>query len=433
MYEEVLTDWNFWGGYNIDYLGRDYSLQEFVGEGRALILFGVRRAGKSYLAYGYLKRMIGSGLDPKETLILNFEDPRLSGIDSRELIKLYEEYLKLTGAKRPIVVLDEVQSVEGWERFVRYLLEVKRAKVLVTGSSSKLMGEEYATLLTGRHVSIEVFPLSFREFLRFKGLEIKSEAEALKERSRIRALLDEYLEYGGFPEVALQDSRAVKEELLRTYFRDIVTKDVAMRYNVRRVRKLESLARIYVSNVATMVSMRKLSKSLEIGLRTVERFSEYLETARVIRFLKRLSPKAKEVERSRRKVYTIDVGFHTKAGLPITRNLGRIMENVVFLHLAREYGVNEALFYYLTSDGREVDFVVREGRKTVGLIQVTHHLRKGDPRQFRREVGSLVRASKELGCRRAVLITMDQEGLIEEKGVKVKVTPLWKWLLGFEV
>ncbi len=433
MYEEVLTDWNFWGGYDINYLDRDYSLQEFVGEGRALILFGVRRAGKSYLAYGYLKKMIGSGLDPKETLILNFEDPRLSGIDPRGLIKLYEEYLRLTSAKRPIVVLDEVQSVEGWERFVRYLLEVKRVKVLVTGSSSKLMGEEYATLLTGRHVSVEVLPLSFREFLRFKGLEIRSEAEAVKERSRIRALLDEYLEYGGFPEVVLQDSRAVKEELLRTYFRDIVTKDVAMRYNVRRVRKLESLARIYVSNVATVISMRKLSKSLEIGLRTVERFSDYLETARVIRFLKRLSPKVKEVERSRRKVYTIDVGFHTKAGLPITRNLGRIMENVIFLHLAREYKVNEALFYYLTNDGREIDFVIREDRKIVELIQVTHHLREGDSRQFKREVGSLVRASKELGCQKAVLITMDQEDLLEEKGVKIRVTPMWKWLLGFGV
>ncbi len=433
MYEEVLSDWNFWGGYDINYLDRDYSLQEFVGEGRALILFGVRRAGKSYLAYGHLKKMIESGLDPKETLILNFEDPRLSGIGSRELVRLYEEYLKITGAERPTVVLDEVQSVSGWERFVRYLLEVKRARVLVTGSSSKLMGEEYATLLTGRHVSVEVFPLSFKEFLRFRGVEVRSEAEALKERSRIRALLDEYLEYGGFPEVTLQESRAVKEELLRTYFRDIVTKDVTMRYNVRRVGKLESLARIYVSNIATVVSMRKLSRSLGIGLRTVERFSEYLETARVVRFLKRLSPKVKEVERSMRKVYAIDVGFHTKAGLLATRNLGRIMENVVFLHLARRYGVNEELFYYLTSDGREVDFVVREGRKVIGLIQVTYHLREGDPRQYRREVGSLARASKELGCRKAILITMDQEGLTEENGVEIRVVPLWKWLLGVGV
>ncbi len=311
-----------------------------MGEGRAIILFRVRRAGKSYLAYGYLKR---ERPRPKETLILNFEDPRLSGIESRELTRIYEEYLKLTNAKRPIVVLDEVQSVEGWERSVRYLLEVKRTKMLVTGSSSKLMGEEYVTLLTGRHLSVEVLPLSFREFLRFKGFEIRSEAEALKERTRIRALLDEYLEYGGFPEVVLQSSRIVKEELLRTYFRDIVT---------------------------------------------------------------------------------IDVGFHTKVGLPITRNLGRIMENVVFLQLARKYEANEALFYYLTSDGREVDFVIKEGRDITELIQVTYYLREGDSKQFSREVGSLVRVSKELGCRKVILITMDQEDLIEEKGVEVRITSL---------
>lgn len=166
MYEEVLADWNLWGGFDIDYLRRDYSLDEFIGRGRALILFGVRRAGKSYLAYGYLKEKVEEGLDARETLIINFEDPRLSGIGSKELIGLYEEYLKITGARDPIIVLDEVQSVEGWERFVRYLLEVRKVRVIVTGSSSKLMGEEYATLLTGRHVSIEILPLSFREFLR---------------------------------------------------------------------------------------------------------------------------------------------------------------------------------------------------------------------------------------------------------------------------
>ncbi len=432
MYDEILADWNFWGSFNIDYLNRDYLLDEFIGKGRALILFGVRRAGKSYLAYGYLKGKIERGLDAKETLIINFEDPRLSSIESKELIRLYEEYLKITGAKEPIIVLDEIQSIEGWERFVRYLLEVRKARVIVTGSSSKLMGEEYATLLTGRHVSIEVLPLSFREFLRFKGLNV-GELELLRDRARVRSLLDDYLEFGGFPEVALQHSKALKGELLRTYFKDIVTKDVAMRYKVRRVKPLESLAKIYLSNIATVISMRKLARSLGIGLRTVERFSEYLETARVVRFLKKLSPKVKEIERSRAKVYAIDVGFHTKAGIPATRNVGRIMENVVFLHLARKYKANEELFYYTTTDGREVDFVVRKGGKIVKLIQVTHHLREGDPRQFRREVGSLAKASKELKCREAVLVTMGQEDFLEEAKVKVKVVPLWKWLLGFGV
>ncbi len=431
MYEEVLADWNLWGGFDIDYLRRDYSLDEFIGRGRALILFGVRRAGKSYLAYGYLKEKVEEGLDARETLIINFEDPRLSGIGSKELIGLYEEYLKITGARDPIIVLDEVQSVEGWERFVRYLLEVRKVRVIVTGSSSKLMGEEYATLLTGRHVSIEILPLSFREFLRFKGLSL-DEAELLRERARVRSLLDDYLEFGGFPEVTLQSSRALRGELLRTYFRDVVTKDVAMRYNVRRVRSLESLARIYLSNIATVVSMRRLARSLGVSLRTVERFSEYLETARVVRFLKKLSPKVKEIERSRTKVYAIDVGLHTKAGISTTRNIGRIMENVVFLHLARKYRVNEELFYYTTTDGREVDFVIRKGRKVIELIQVTHHLREGDPSQFRREVGSLVKASKELKCRKAALITMNQEGFLEEAKVGVRMIPLWKWLLGFE-
>ncbi len=430
MYEEVLVDWNFWGSYDIEYIDRDYDIGGLISNRYALVLYGVRRAGKSYLAYGYLKKLIEKGVNPKETLIVNFEDPRLTGITVNELTKIYEEYLKLTNARNPIVVLDEVQNVKGWEKFVRYLVENKRLRVIVAGSSSKLMSREYATVLTGRHVDLEVLPLSFREYLRFRGVELKDSIDAYKYRNRILSLLEEYLEFGGFPEVALVKDRRRKEGLLRTYFNDILAKDVAVRYNVRHYQLLESLARIYVTNVSRPLSLRKIARSLNKSLHTIERYTEYLETARMIILLKKISRKAREIEKSIRKIYVVDIGFHTKIGYKFTKDVGRVMENIVLLHLMRKYTLNKELFYYTTSNGREVDFVLKVNGEIKQLIQVTYELRREDHEQYRREIGALVKASRELSCKNLQVITWSQEDVEEVGNVRIKIVPLWKWLLG---
>ena len=225
MYENVLIDWNFWGNFKINYIERDYNIEEYISNRHALVLYGVRRAGKSWLAYGFLLKCIKKGFNPKNTLIINFEDPRLINIDSKECLRILNEYFQLTNAKNPIIVLDEIQNIKGWEKFVRYLVENKRFKVIVTGSSSKLLSKEYASVLTGRHLDIEIFPLSFNEFLRFKGLELNNKIDILKNEAEIKRLLREYIKFGGFPEIVLEETELKKKKLLYQYFYDILEKE----------------------------------------------------------------------------------------------------------------------------------------------------------------------------------------------------------------
>ena len=254
---EILIDWNLWGNFKEDlhvrpaYLSK---LADIVGKGTATSLLGVRRAGKSSLGYLFIRNLLKEGkIQPKDSLIVNLEDPRFpSQMNSDDLIQIYELYLRRLEPSRQVILLDEVQNVSGWERVVRYLLEAKRAQVLITGSASRVLGREVPTVLTGRHVDVEVFPLSFTEFLEFKGIPAGTPTEMAKNRLKIQRALEEYVRWGGFPEVVLSESEARKRELLLRYFEDILAKDVVRRFRVREIKKLEDLADIYLSNICLL-------------------------------------------------------------------------------------------------------------------------------------------------------------------------------------
>ena len=285
------------------------------------------------------------------------------------------------------------------------------------------MSKEYATVLTGRHVDIEIFPLNFREFLRFKGIEIKNEVDIYKNKIRILRTLDEYLEWGGFPEIALLDSKLKRSELLRKYFDDILTKDISERFGIRDKRFLDSLANVYLANISNIVRFRKLSREFNKSIATVERYSYYFETARLFHFLNKISYKVKEVEKSLKKVYVADVAFHTRLALKFSKNIGKVMENIVFLELARKYRINKELFYYVTKSGKEIDFAMRENQRIKALVEVCYE------DDFESHGKKLAEAGKELRCKNLLCITWDYEDEIEFKGKKIRFMPLWKWLL----
>ncbi|MBC7091849.1 MAG: ATP-binding protein, partial [Nitrososphaeria archaeon] len=374
---EVLVDWNFWGSYKKNFIRRDdyfKKISNLCKGNEVIVIKGVRRSGKSSIAYFFIKELINSGLDAKKTLFINFEDPRLPVvIGLEEVNKIFEIYLKNVDSNPKYVVLDEVQYVEAWEKFARFLPEAKDVKVIVTGSSSKLMSEEYSTVLTGRHVDIEVFPLSFSEFLKFKNLEMKNKVDIIKERIKVKKFLDEYLEWGGFPEVVLSEGTERKGELLRSYFYDILLKDIVRRYKVKKVVELERLAKIYISNISTIQSFHKLKNLLNTSLDTVERFSKYMLTARLFLFLDNFSYSLKEQIRSMKKVYAVDLGFYKLHGFKVSENIGRVIENVVLLHLTRKMEFNPIMkIFYLKINSSEVDFVIKEGPEIKQLIQVTY-------------------------------------------------------------
>jgi hypothetical protein len=420
---KILVDWNYWGNYKDESVERGRyieNLNHLLKTGEVMVIKGVRRSGKSTLMLQYIRK---SGLEAKNTLVVNFEDPRFKNLNLELLDKIYEVYQEeLQPDREHYVILDEVQEVEGWEKFARYLHEAKKVQVFITGSSSKLLSEEYSTLLAGRHVDIEIFPLCFSEFLDFKGVSIRSGVEMIKFRHRIRKLLDEYLEFGSFPKVALIEEG--KEELLNNYFRDILIKDVQSRFKVREPVKLEELAKYYLTNIGTLQSFNRVRKLLNLSLDTVERYSKYFTVARLIFFVPKFSFSVREQILNPKKVYCVDTGLRDIVSFKFSEDLGRIVENVVFLNLLFR---NKEIYYWKDKQQREVDFVLKSGLEIEQLIQVTYASNEEEIEV--REKKALIKASEELNCEDMRVITWDYEAEEEFKGEAIKFVPLWKWLL----
>ena len=422
---EALMDWNFWGEFKEDLYARE-KIPSLPTTQVVLAIKGVRRCGKSRLSYIIAKNFLET-----ETLIINFDDPRLKALKPSDIIKLVELYQRNVNEKLPkLLVLDEVQNIKGWENVAKLYAEAKKVKVIVTGSSSKLMSEEYATVLSGRHVGFELFPLSFREFLSW--LKIKHDTGIDKARNKIKIVraLNQYLKNGGFPAVFLTSEDREKTSLLKQYFNDILARDIVKRFSVREIDKIENLASIYLANISMLQSFNKVKSVVNLSLDSVERFSKYFEIARLFLFLKKFEHSLKKQILSVRKVYSIDTGFFNALGFKFSQNIGRVMENVVAIELLRRKSYwhdNWDVYYWRDYQQREVDFVVKEGLKVKQLIQVTYASARDEVNT--REIKSLLKASDLLKCKDLLVLTWDFEGIEEIKNKKVRFMPLWKWLL----
>lgn len=426
----ILEDWNFWKKeLNTGVIRNLYleKLKKNITTNQIITITGARRSGKSFIMRQLAKKLADEGIDKKQILMVNFEDPRFIQLDTKLLQKIYETYLEsLNPAGIPYIFLDEIQEVTNWEKWVRMMHELGKAKIIISGSNAKLLSKELSTLLTGRHIDITVFPLSFREFLFFNNIELKEELDVINKKIEINRLLKEYFEFGSFPEVVLNTQ---KEEILLSYFDDIVNKDLVKRYRIRKPEKLKNLIMFYLSNISSQISFNTLKNHLLISTGTVENFSNYLETVYLTFFLKRFSFKIKEQEKSPRKVYAIDSGLSNIVGFRFSQNIGKIAENLVFLELLRKKAENPKieLYYWKNQRHQEVDFVIKEGFRIKNLIQVSWDINKLNTKK--REINSLLKALEEIKLKEGTIITEDYEGEEYIKGKKIKYLPLWKWLL----
>lgn len=431
---EVLSKWNFWNrDLDTGILRKSYvdELLKFVKTDKIISIVGVRRSGKTTLMRQMAKLLMESSTDRNNFLMVNFEEPEFEGADVSLLQRIYEAYLEIVKPSgKPFVFLDEIQNVNGWERFVRSLNERKDAFMTISGSSSKLLSEELATVLTGRQVYFEVFPLSFKEFLSFEKMEIGGVKDILLNSLKIKRLFREYMEVGGFPEIVLNKDPDFRMRTLRSYYEDIASRDVIQRFKVKKSDKLKILARFYLTNISSPISFNKTSGFVQLPTETVRRFSSYLETANLIFFIRRFSWSVKEQENSPRKVYSVDAGMSNTVGFRFRENLGKVAENLVAVELRRRQAQNPNLeaFYWRDHGQREVDFVVKEGLKVRELIQVCWDV--GDRETKRREVKALVKAMKEFRLKEGLVLTGDFEGEEKVDGRRILYKPLWKWLLG---
>jgi len=429
---EILQDWNFWK----KELDTGKERKEYLKQANRLVkskiiiaIIGVRRSGKSYLMRQVIKKLIEEKKERKNVLFVNFEDKRFAEFYPKLLDEIYETYLEfLKPSGKPLILLDEVHNIPKWERWVRTMQELDKAKIVISGSSSKLLAGELATVLTGRHLDIFVFPLTFKEFLYFKNLEIKDNLDMITKKTEIKRLLSEYIEFGGFPEVVLGEE---KKQLLLTYFDDILTKDIEKRYKLRKSEKLRALVRFYLTNISNTITFNSIKKFLDVTTNTTEKFSSYLEEANMIFFVKRFSYKIKEQEKAPRKVYSIDSGLANAVGFKFSSNLGHSAENIVAIELKKKGTANPNLeIYYWQDLQHEVDFVLKEV-KVKQLIQVCWNIEEYKTRE--RELKALLKASKKLKCKNLLVITADyeREEKIKSKNrtYKIKFIPLWEWLL----
>lgn len=375
------------------------------------LITGPRRAGKSVYALQIL-----SG---KNYAYLNFDDTQLLGAFNEDavmqaLAEVYPGY--------DYLLLDEVQNLDSWDAWVSKLYR-RGVNLVITGSNANLLSSEMSTLLTGRYVEIEILPFSMKETLEYKEAPIN--AELPDEKAKLFIEMDDYLKKGGYPEIV--KNRDIEQAYLSALFDSIILKDVAQRHKIRKISELYDLADYLISNYSNPLSYNEIADELSLGsVTTVKKFCGYLAEPYLFFYLPRYNNKLKEMKKAPRKVYVIDNGFIYTRSFELSSNNGRQLENMVFIELLRRgYDLEKSLFYYRTSNDKEVDFVTRDGRKVTSLIQVSYEISKAKTRE--REMDALVKASEELKCENLLLITRDQEDSVEYKGKHIRIVSLVEW------
>jgi predicted AAA+ superfamily ATPase len=405
---------------------REREVDPHLGEEAITDIVGPRRAGKTYLMFSLMKN-----LPRRSTIYVNFEDRRLLPLREgyfNDIVEFVHAEKLLEEHKRIHLFLDEVQRIPGWERYVRSIYdEFKgRMKIFVTGSSANLLSEDYAKLLTGRHLTTVVLPLSFREFLTFKGVRIGKRGATEREESLIKKHFKEYMTYGGFPEVVLGRQ---KEIMLSQLFTDIVSRDILSRSDVRDENVMEELSSFLAANVSNLLSFGKMtryfkSRGIKTSTPTLIQYFKHMRNAFLFFDNTIFSYKIRDQLQYPRKIYAVDNGMANLAG---EDNLGNLCENIVAVELLRR---RKSAYYWKSRTGEEVDFVVKEKSK-VEAVQVCYDLEAIETRE--REIKALVKCMEEFGLKRGKVITFDYEGEERIGNMDIEYQPAWRFLLESQI
>jgi len=378
-----------------------------------IVITGSRRCGKSTL----LVQIMHHCLEPESYYFLRFDDERLLHFQADDFNLLYECFLELEG-ERSLFIFDEIQNVKGWERYVNRMYE-QGMKFFLTGSNSNLLSTELSSLLTGRHIDFELYPFSFREFLKTMDYEYnENDILNTQRKARLNKLFSEYLVSGGYPEYLLYRDTQILQEL----FRDVITKDIVLRHNVREARALRELAGYLVSNVTSFVSYNKLRKQYSLGsTHTVKNYLEYFTEVYLFFELPMFSYSVNRQIQNNRKIYAIDNGIVKANGFAFSENAGKQLENMVFIELKRR---GKEIFYH--KGKYECDFLLKEGDRVIQAIQVTLHM---DEDNRARELRGLKEAMETYDLKQGTILTLDQKDSFKQGKKTIKAVPVYEWIL----
>ena len=397
--------------------GITFEMRQYELEPSANYVFvGLRRAGKSYLMYQHIHSLLAVGHSIEEILYFNFEDDRIDIFNVSELDLIKTCYEEMYG-HRPIFFLDEIQNIKGWEKFARRLADTGY-RVYITGSNAKMLSSEIATTLGGRYLIKNVYPFSFNEYLSFRKIDMADKNAIYKYRSGIMRSFEEYFYGGGLPETLLMKD---KRSWISSLFNKIFFGDLVARHQIRNDFALKLMIRKLAESVKQPTSYNRIANIVstagkKISVDTVIDYIAYLRESWLILPFENLSARLSERE-SNKKYYFVDNGL---LGLFLIDANTSLLENIVAISLRKQYEDN--VFFY--NKNIEVDFVVPDD----GLaIQVAYSL--ADPTTEKRETDALMKFNAIMPMHQLIIITKDEEMVIEKDGTVINVLPVWKWLL----
>lgn len=401
-----------------DIFRRDYDLSSFPLQ----VFVGVRRSGKSFLLFQKIRQMLAEGHGWEDMLYLDFEDQRLEGFTADDFNLILECHQEMYG-KRPMLFLDEIQNIDGWQKFARNLAD-RKYSVFITGSNASMLSKDIMSALGGRYIPVEVYPFSFTEYLDFLAIPHDDMAlDATESRARFMKAYNDYLAWGGLPESI---SLPVRRPYLSSVFQKIYLGDIAQRNGVSNPRLLQLLSKKIAESIMQPISYNRMAKVLstiagKVSVPTVSNYVGYSEDAWLLLRVRNIVSAFAEKE-SVCKYYYIDNGLLSIQLLDIDTLL---LENAVALSLFRRYGHdtdNERVYFY--NANVEVDFYVPEDELAV---QVSCSL--ADEKTRKREVEALGKFPKIYPCKHRVIVTYDEEGTITDKYGVIEIVPCWRWIV----
>ncbi|NLC28379.1 MAG: ATP-binding protein [Campylobacteraceae bacterium] len=401
-------------------------LQPPLHSNKIITLVGVRRCGKTSILYEMINKL-SSAIQKSMILFLNFEDERLEfEVDELDLIlQSFRELYPDQNLAECYFFFDEIQNITGWEKFVRRIYDTISKNIYITGSSSKLLSSEIATSLRGRTLSYEVYPLSFSEYLLFKDIDI--DLYSSKSLAYIKNAQEKFLRDGGFPETLFLEEE-YKNKTLQEYFNVLLYKDLAERYNISNTIALKFFLKRVIASSTKQISINKIynelkSSGIKIGKNSLYDFLDYVQNIYLALTLRRFDNSLVNKELGEKKIYSIDIGLNNATEFKFSDDIGKSLENAVFLELKRRF----SKLFYLSDSSSECDFIVQEQNKITQAIQVTYDMSTDMTKN--REIKGLLTACKTFNLDSGTIVTFDSEDEFMQHGIKIYLIPFYKWCL----
>lgn len=400
------------------------NLQLPTDSNKIITLVGVRRCGKTSILYDTINKL-SQNIDKTKIVFLNFEDERLDlQLNDLDLVlQSFRELYPRHNLKECYFFFDEIQNIDGWEKFIRRVYDSVSTHIFITGSNSKLLSTDIATSLRGRTLSYEVFPLSFAEYLSFKDIDV--DLYSSKSLAFIKNAQDAFLKHGAFPETLFLEEKYI-DQTLQEYFNVMLYKDLVQRYQITNLIALKFFLKRVLSSTTKQISINKIynelkSSGIKIGKNTLYEFLDYMQNIYMALTLHRYDKSLVNKELGEKKVYSIDIGLNNAVEFKFSDNIGKALENAVFLELRRVF---DEIYYYRDTKS-ECDFIVSEKSQVIQAIQVTANMNNNDTKK--RELKGLLAACRNFRLKQGLIITYDSEEEFVQEGIHIKVIPFYKW------